>query len=185
MNYPKFIFAVLITALLLTACSPAKTPAKFSMGQSTSTGCSTPEVGKIATCKVNGAADPTMVPTAQAVGPQLELSKSDGQGAVTVNVKPLNLDKPGDTLIFDISMNTHSVDLNMDLVQLTVLSTDTGKTVQPLKWDGPKGGHHVEGKLSFPTTLDGKDLFAGARSITVTIKDVDAPARLFTWQLTG
>jgi hypothetical protein len=184
MTYPKFIFAVLITSLLLTACSPTKAPVKYLMGQSTSTGCSTPEVDKIATCKVNGTTDPTIVPT-QAVGPQLDLSKSDGQGAVTVKVILLNLDELGDALVFDVSMNTHSVDLSMDLAQLTVLTTDTGKTIQPLKWDGQKGGHHVEGKLSFSTTLDGKDLFDGTRTITITIKDVDAPARIFTWQLTG
>lgn len=180
MKYPKIIFVALLAVLFLAACSPAKAPVKYSLAQATSTGCSTPDAGKIATCKVNGATDPTAVPT-QAVG----LTESDSQGAVTVEVKPLNLDKPGDTLVFDVSMNTHSVDLSMDLVELAVLSTDTGKTVQAVQWDAPRGGHHVAGKLSFPTTLDGNSLFDGARSITITIKDVYAPARTFTWQLPG
>lgn len=198
MKYPKIIFVVLLAALFLAACSPSKEPVKYSMAQTTSTGCSTPEAGKVGTCKVNGATDPTVVstqveatqidPTAipkQAADPQPDLTKSDDQGSVTVAVKPLNLDNSGDTLVFDVSMNTHMVDLSMDLALLTVLSTDTGKTVGALKWDGPRGGHHVEGKLSFPAALDGKSLLEGANSITITIKNVDAPARTFKWQLKG
>ena len=184
MKYPKIIFAIFLTALFLAACSPAQAPVKYSMGQSTSTGCSTPAAGKIETCKVNRATDPTAVPT-QTVEPQPDLTKSDAQGSVTVEVKPENLDKPGDALIFDVSMNTHSVDLGMDLTQLAVLTTDTGKTVQALKWDAPRGGHHVAGKLSFPAALDGKKLLDGASSFTITINNVDVPARIFTWQLTG
>jgi hypothetical protein len=183
MKYPKIIFVVILAALLLAACSPTKAPVKYSMGQSTSTGCSTSEAGKTGPCKVNGATDPTVVPT-QAVGPQPDLSKSDAQGSVTVAVKPLNLDKPGDTLVFDVSMNTHSVDLSMDLATLATLTTDNGQTVQGIQWNGPKGGHHVEGKLTFPATYDGKPLLEGARELTLTIKNVDAPTRLFTWQLT-
>jgi len=184
MKYPKIIFAILLAALLLAACSPAQAPVKYSMGQSTSTGCITPEAGKIETCKENGATDPTAVPT-QTVEPQPDLTKSDAQASITVEVKPLNLEKPGDTLVFNVTMNTHSVDLGMDLTQLAVLTTDTGKSVQALKWDAPRGGHHVEGQLSFPATLDGKNLLDGARRISILIKDVAAPARIFTWQLTG
>ena len=154
------------------------------MGQSISTGCSTPEAGKVQPCKVNEAADPTAVPTKMEAA-QPDLTKSDDQGAVSVEVKPENLDKPGDALIFDVSMNTHSVNLGMDLTQLAVLTTDTGKTVRAIKWDAPGGGHHVAGKLSFPATVDGKKLLDGASSLTITIKNVDVPARIFTWQLTG
>lgn len=184
MKYPKIIFAIFLAALLLAACSPAQAPVQYSMGQSTSTGCLTPAAGKIETCKINGATDPAAVPT-QTVEPQLDLTKSDTQGAVSVEVKPENLDKPGDALIFEVSMNNHSVDLGMDLTQLAVLTTDTGKTVQALEWVAPRGGHHVAGKLSFPATLDGRNLLDGASSFTITINNVDAPTRTFTWQLAG
>jgi hypothetical protein len=184
MKFHKITFVVLLATLLLAACSSPKAPVKSSPEQPASTVCATPEAGKIGTCKPNGSSDPTAIPT-QLVEPQSELTKSDAQGAITVEIKPMNLDKPGDTLIFDVAMDTHSVDLSMDLAQLAVLTTDTGKTIQAIRWDGPRGGHHVEGKLSFPTTLDGKNLLDGARSITIIIKDVDSPARTFIWQITG
>jgi hypothetical protein len=44
-----------------------------------------------------------------------ELTRLDEQGMVTVEVTPLNLGMPGETLVFEVSMNTHSVDLSMDL----------------------------------------------------------------------
>jgi len=57
-------------------------------------------------------------------------TRTDQQGAVVMEVIPLNLGAPADTLDFDITMNTHSVDLSMDLATLATLTTDTGVTVQ-------------------------------------------------------
>jgi len=108
----------------------------------------------------------------------------DEQGMVVIEVTPANLDGAADTLEFDLAMNTHSVDLSMDLATLSTLSTDTGFTVQPLRWDAPPGGgHHVSGKLIFPSMVDGKALLEGARKLTLTILNVDAPTRLFEWEL--
>jgi hypothetical protein len=45
------------------------------------------------------------------------------------------------------------------------------------------GGHHVGGTLSFPASVDGVSLLDGARVLTMTIRDVDIPERIFTWQL--
>jgi hypothetical protein len=182
MKLSKFILIGLLVAILISACSSTNPKVKYSMGEPTSTGCSTPEGGGLGACSVNGSADPTIVPT-QSSESTPDLTRSDSQGAVEFDVTPLNLDNPGDTLIFDVSMNTHSVDLSMELSQLAVLSTDDGKTLQAIQWDAPKGGHHVEGKLSFPTTLDGKNILTGANEITLTITNVDAPSRIFTWQL--
>jgi hypothetical protein len=80
----------------------------------------------------------------------------DEQGAVVVEVTPLNLNTPAEKLEFEISMNTHSVDLSMDLAQLASLETDAGISVDALEWNAPRGGHHVNGKLLFPSTVDGK-----------------------------
>lgn len=107
----------------------------------------------------------------------------DDQGAVVVTVTPLNLNQPGETIDFEISMNTHSVDLSMDLTTLSTLSTDTGTTVTPVVWDAPMGGHHVSGKLSFPASANGSLVMDGAQALTLTIRDVDAPERAFTWDL--
>lgn len=112
-----------------------------------------------------------------------DLSKTDNQGAVTVDVTPLNLDKPGDTLEFDIAMSTHSVELDMDLATLATLTTDTGLAIQPAKWDAPRGGHHVNGTLSFPTSQDGKSVLDGAKQLTLTIIGIDNATRTFTWDL--
>lgn len=112
------------------------------------------------------------------------LERSDKQGAVTVTVTPINLNNPGDTLDFNVSLETHSVDLSMDVASLSTLKTDTGISVKGVSWDGQKGGHHVTGKLSFPASQDGKQILQGAKTVTVTIQNVDAPERAFTWDVT-
>jgi hypothetical protein len=117
------------------------------------------------------------------VNPPADLKRSDGQGMVTVEVTPLNLSNPSNQLEFDVSMNTHSVDLSMDLAKLATLSTDTGVTVQATAWDAQAGGHHVSGKLIFPATKDGKSILEGATKLTMTILNVDAPTRVFEWPL--
>ena len=50
-------------------------------------------------------------------------------------------------------------------------------------WDAPRGGHHVEGKLFFPVTVDGKSILDGVTKLTLTITDVDTPIRTFEWEL--
>jgi hypothetical protein len=51
-------------------------------------------------------------------------------------------------------MNTHSVELDMDLAQLAILTTDTGKSVADRR--DAERRHHVGGTLSFPATVDGR-----------------------------
>lgn len=50
-------------------------------------------------------------------------------------------------------------------------------------WDAPRGGHHVEGKLIFPATQNGNSILDGATKLTLTITNVDAPTRIFEWEL--
>lgn len=124
-------------------------------------------------------------PTANAIiGETINQTLEDAQGSVSVVVTPINLGQPGDTIDFDISMNTHSVDLSMNLAMLSTLTTDTGKAVTPLMWEAPMGGHHVSGMLSFPADSDGLRVLEDAQKVTLSIKNVDAPERAFTWQLT-
>jgi hypothetical protein len=80
-------------------------------------------------------------------------------------------------------MNTHSVNLSMNLAKLATLSTDTGLTAEATTWEGPgDGGHHISGKLSFPTIVNGKPLLEKATKLTLTLRDVDAPERTFQWE---
>ncbi len=127
-------------------------------------------------------------PAAQANSPSApaqDLARTDSQGAVTVEVTPLDLNNAGQTLDFEVAMNTHSVNLGMDLASLATLTTDTGRTVRATAWGAPKGGHHVSGQLSFPASVDGAPLLKGAKKLTLTLQNVDAPERTFIWDLPG
>jgi hypothetical protein len=150
---------LLILALSLAACSAT-----------TSTVPSNPQPAPISTASSSPSND--------------SATRTDEQGAVVVEVTPLNLGTPTDTLEFDIAMNTHSVDLSMNLTTISTLITDTGITLQAITWDAPNGGgHHVDGKLIFPATKDGKSILEGATKLTLTILNLDAPSRVFEWNL--
>ncbi len=188
---------VLLT-LLLSACSvikaidpapptatspaPATETAAFSEATASPQAAATPEA-TISTA----APDPSVTPTqpASANNPPAgqDLARTDGQGAVEVEVTPSNLTNPGETLDFEVGLNTHSVNLNMDLATLATLKTDTGLSVNASSWSGESGGHHVFGSLTFPANLNGKSFLDGAKVLTLVIKNVDAPERTFTWNL--
>lgn len=78
-----------------------------------------------------------------------------------------------------VAMNTHSVELDYDLARLAVLRTDRGDEVIPLRWDGARGGHHVNGTLYFPA-MDLK----GVQWVELVIREVaGVPERTFRWEL--
>jgi len=124
---------------------------------------------------------PDSVSPSDSAAPFDSAMRSDEQGAIIFEITPINLNAPSETLEFDIILTTHSIDLSMDLAPQATLTTDTGITVQATLWDAPRGGHHVEGKLIFPATVDGKSIFDGATKLTLTIVNVDAPSRVFEW----
>ncbi len=128
-------------------------------------------------------AAPTDEAAPQSAGPDGQ-TQVDEQGAVTVGVTPLNLSAHDETLDFEVAMNTHSVDLGMDLSTLATLQTDTGLVVPALSWEtSASGGHHVSGKLHFPSNPDGRHLLDEVNTLTLSIQNVDASERVFTWQL--
>lgn len=107
----------------------------------------------------------------------------DSQGNVTISVTPINFNNPGETIDFIIQMETHSVDLTMDLALLSTLTNNAEIEISPVKWDAPLGGHHVTGILSFPVITEGGNILYGAQTMELIIRDVDAPKRIYTWQL--
>ncbi len=112
-----------------------------------------------------------------------DLLRVDRQGSVEVGVLPRSLEPgPDGTLEFEVSMNTHSVDLSMDLAALSTLETDTGLVLEPLDWSGGGGGHHVRGLLRFVVDPAAGAL-EGAQRLILTIREVDAPQRVFEWAL--
>ncbi len=144
-------------------------------------GCnsSSTEVQTVRSIRAQGSA-------AQVASPTLtqDVMRVDRQGAVEVAVTPLDFNEGFDEVIrFDVSMNTHSVDLAMDLAKLSILTTDLGSSLPADSWSGGSG-HHVRGVLVFPAhKADGSLLMAGASELILTIRDVDAPERVFVWEL--
>ncbi|MGE5643060.1 MAG: hypothetical protein ACM3Y8_08600 [Byssovorax cruenta] len=170
----RFILLILTLTLILAACaSPQATPAP-------STSVPAAVSNSVATPTDDPALLPTLFPNTAGSD---EMTRMDEQGAVIFEVTPLNLGTPVDTLDFDVAMNTHSIDLSMDLAVLSTLTTDTGITIPATKWDGAPGGHHVSGTLIFPAMQDGKSIIEGSSRLTLTIVNVDAPARVFEWEL--
>jgi len=166
----RFALPLLLALILtLTACAPQANP---DSAQPTAQ----PVSPEIATPTDDPALLPTLFPNTAGKN---DMTRMDEQGAVIFEVTPLNLGTPADTLEFDVSMNTHSVDLSMDLAQLATLSTDAGLTVQASKWDATPGGHHVSGKLLFPSMQNTKSILEGASKLTLMIVNVDAESRVF------
>lgn len=152
-------------ALLLAACSSAPLPV------------AAPVPTAAAAMEVPAGVDP-FAPATET------LTRTDSQGAISVEVTPLNLAENGAQLEFEVALNTHSVDLSMDLAALATLRTDTGVTVEASLWDAPLGGHHVSGTLIFGSaTEDGRAILEGARKVTLTISGLDVPTRTFEWDL--
>lgn len=103
---------------------------------------------------------------------------SDG-GQVTVVVEWAG---PTTGAVFDVTLDTHSIDLDpLDLAS-AILRNDRGETMTARPWAAPKGGHHREGALTF----DGEpsEFFAGAAWVELVISGVgDLPERTFRWEI--
>jgi hypothetical protein len=104
-------------------------------------------------------------------------TRTSEQGQVTIKVTPETLS--GGQGKFRIVFDTHSVDLNQDLVEIAVLTDGQGNTYTPTRWEGSgPGGHHREGILVF-------ELINSSTSyLELTIKNVGGVSeRLFKWSL--
>ncbi|MCP6718161.1 MAG: hypothetical protein KJI70_01260 [Patescibacteria group bacterium] len=117
--------------------------------------------------------------TIQSEESQLEIiplsNQTNNQNEVSFSVTPLdfNFDNP---VSFEVEINTHSVSLEFDMTEISILEDDKGNKFQPLKWEGsPSGGHHRSGILFFPA-LDSQ-----TKEIKLTIEDFSK--RIFSWKL--
>jgi hypothetical protein len=115
---------------------------------------------------------------ASAFAAQLAAQRSSS-GGVTVAVTPQNLVASAKSWDFKVVLDTHSGELNDDLVKAATLIDDKGGRHAPVKWEGAgPGGHHREGTLKFnavtptPTTIELRITRAG-----------EAAPRSFRWQL--
>ncbi|MFP5343977.1 MAG: hypothetical protein ACLGIJ_13820 [Candidatus Limnocylindria bacterium] len=83
---------------------------------------------------------------------------------------------------FDITLDTHSVDLDaLDLAE-AILRNDRGETLKARPWAAPNGGHHREGALTFDG--DAPPFLDGARWIELVLTGIgDLPERTLRWEL--
>lgn len=115
-------------------------------------------------------------PTGEAAGATTRTSEG---GQVTVVV---DWTGPGDGAVFDVTLDTHSVDLDALDLSDAVLRNDRGETLAATTWTAPKGGHHREGALAFEG--DASTFFAGATSIELVIRGVgDIAERTLRWDI--
>lgn len=161
------LVSLIAAASLLSACAPAREP----------TATAAPESPEALTA---GAEIPAGTdPFASGNG----LTRIDDQGAIVVEVTPVELGAADTQLEFTVALNTHSIDLSMDLAPLATMTTDTGLSVAAQLWDAPPGGHHTRGRLVFPLAPEALPLLNEASRLTLTITDLDASFRVFEWEL--
>ncbi len=103
-------------------------------------------------------------------------TKTDDQANVTIDVTPdLGLERQEN--IFELSFNTHSVDLNFDFQKIIILRDDLGNIYQAQNWTGGQGGHHLSGEIIFPA------LNEDAKTIEMEINGVGGVKRVFKWDI--
>jgi hypothetical protein len=105
-------------------------------------------------------------------------AQTNNENAVRVDVKPVAL-VAGKPALFEIRLNTHSVNLNYDMVEISSLQDGEGKIYKAVEWKGsPLGGHHRRGTLEFPK-LEGTP-----QSVKLVIRGVaGVPERSFEWKV--
>lgn len=113
--------------------------------------------------------------TSQAASSAIFLdTKTNSEGNVSVMVTPTYQSDWS----FEITLNTHSVDINEDLAQVSTLTDENGNEYKPIEWRGdPPGGHHRKGVLSFG------EITSRPQSITLFISQVGGiDERKFEWR---
>lgn len=101
------------------------------------------------------------------------------EGEVTIMATPQDLSDKAESWDFEISVDTHSVELSEDLTEVSVLIDGGGNKYQPTVWDGdPPEGHHRSGILKF------KPIKPRPRSVELVIAEIgDVAERRFRWTL--
>lgn len=114
-----------------------------------------------------------MLQTQDIIVSGLQMQEKEAQG-VRVLVTPDVKDKE---VVFDISMQTHTIELAEDLMQISELQDQDGGVYKPMAWEGaPAGGHHRAGLLKF--TLDNRP-----KNITLTIRQFQGEDLVFNWSV--
>ena len=104
--------------------------------------------------------------------------QSSQENKVRVDVVPIAL-VLGKPVKFEVRMNTHSVSLDQNIVDISILKDDLGQEYLPVNWNGsPAGGHHRSGVLEFLL------LKGNPSSVTLVIQNIaNVPERIFKWEM--
>jgi hypothetical protein len=110
--------------------------------------------------------------TAQSLIPQ-----TSNRSAVMVKATPKNIQ--GDVWEFEMVFDTHSQELNDDLLKNAVLIAADGMPIVPTAWRGdPPSGHHRKGVLRFNAVKPRPDVL----ELQITRPGESAP-RIFKWNM--
>lgn len=84
--------------------------------------------------------------------------------------------------VFEVTLDTHSVELDALDLSDAVLRNDRGETLPAQPWAAPKGGHHREGALTFEG--DAAAFFDGAKWVELVLTGIgDLPERTLRWEI--
>ncbi|MBI4307323.1 MAG: hypothetical protein HY684_00760 [Chloroflexi bacterium] len=191
--------AVALATVALAACSAPSaqgSPAPSAMALAQPTATAPPQPAAIPAAEPPRAAQATTPIAAPAKGEAsasqdtaLTVSRTSKQGPVTIEARLASPHPAGDTgpIRFSLILDTHSVDLDViDLAASATLQDDRGRSVAALRWEAPRGGHHVQGALTFPGALpDGSALHHPAiKSLEIVVTNVgNVSERRLVWDL--
>lgn len=153
MNVRSLVAAILPLAMLISACSAA--------GSTASAPASSPGESASATSATS------------------ESTRTSEGGQVTAVVDWAG---PDDGAEFDVTLDTHSVDLDALDLSDAVLRNDRSESLPAQPWAAPKGGHHREGVLTFEG--DAAPFFDGAKWVELILSGIgDLPERTLRWEI--
>lgn len=125
-------------------------------------------------------ASPSAPPNAStSPDPVDSMTQTSEGGQVTVVATWPGPDAGGE---FDVTLDTHAVDLDALDLSDAILRNDRGETLTARPWAAPKGGHHREGVLTFDG--DSAPFLDGATWIELVLIGVgDLPERTLRWEV--
>lgn len=103
-------------------------------------------------------------------------TQTNEKGSVIVEAIPISLTR-GKNASFTLTFTTHTGDLSYDIGTIAKLTDNKGNIYNPVSWTGGKGGHHIEGILTFPAIAE------STQKLTLTVPGIDNQDRVFEWKL--
>lgn len=130
----------------------------------------------MAACSTSGGAG---TPISAAPNGTSALTQTSVGGQVTVVVDWVG---PTGGTVFDVTLDTHSVDLDALDLSDALLRNDRAESMTPTPWAAPAGGHHRQGSLAFAG--DPASFLRGAQWIELMLSGIgDLPTRTLRWDV--